>query len=406
MVTPELIDYIKKARAAGTQDEQIKLALLEKGWAEVDINEGLGSSGISVISVNSSQKTSSKTIIIAVGIAFLIFFAIVIAGIVFGFRNAREKAQENQNAKADDAALTSKTDQEQKLKSGYLGAKTVNGVNADFSIDLLEGRQEVCSGEKNSKKKTDSGYEITICVKAASCCDKIDGLDFDAKAEEKNSKLLLKYNHKLGTGCDCSGSYAQLVYKITNLPEGEMDFNVAVNQPQAKIKDETFIGSKEQIDYQRSAKDIKVSGNSVSMQWQGSDMTAQLTNKETISFFSNGGQMDSLNTGSFGVIPMDKVKYLEKKYTDFIHCGSPGESEAKSIEYNIAVFPGNPAAEDAMGKISDLLKKGNLVVFELKGAKMENFQASKAGKTFPVKMSSKLVFYLVDDAQIVQENYQ
>jgi uncharacterized RDD family membrane protein YckC len=43
MVTPELIDYVKKARAAGQNDDQIKSALLQIGWSEGDADEALGS---------------------------------------------------------------------------------------------------------------------------------------------------------------------------------------------------------------------------------------------------------------------------------------------------------------------------------------------------------------------------
>lgn len=95
MITPELSNYIKKAKAAGMSDEQIKNALLEIGWTESDINEELGFPEVSAANGNSSQKVSNKTIFIAVGIALLIFFAIFIAGVISGFMNARNKAKEN-----------------------------------------------------------------------------------------------------------------------------------------------------------------------------------------------------------------------------------------------------------------------------------------------------------------------
>jgi hypothetical protein len=157
--------------------------------------------------------------------------------------------------------------------------------------------------------------------------------------------------------------------------------------------------------FRKDARNIKVSGDQMSMSWKGMDISAKLASKGTISFMTNGGQMDSRNTGLFGVIPMEKVKYLKQKYTDFIHCDSPGESEAKSLEYNIEIFTNTATAEVQMSKINDLVKKGNLVVFEVDGSQLQQMQQIQAEKSNPI-MSPQLFFYLVDDVRIIDEKYQ
>lgn len=107
MANQELLNYIKQARTAGQTDEQIKVALLEIGWDQKDADEGLGFSQVSSAE-NPSQKVSNRTIFIAVGIVVLVFFAIIIAGIYFGFMDARKKAQEKkENPISTPAAQTS-----------------------------------------------------------------------------------------------------------------------------------------------------------------------------------------------------------------------------------------------------------------------------------------------------------
>ncbi len=42
MVSPEIADYIKKSRASGVSDAQIKQSLLQSGWNEIQVNEAFG----------------------------------------------------------------------------------------------------------------------------------------------------------------------------------------------------------------------------------------------------------------------------------------------------------------------------------------------------------------------------
>lgn len=156
----------------------------------------------------------------------------------------------------------------------------------------------------------------------------------------------------------------------------------------------------------KDAQNIKVSGNQVTMKWKDIDLSAQLMPKETISFVTNGGQADSRSTGLFGVIPMDKVRYLEQKYKDIIHCGSAGEAETKSLEYTANLIANNASAENGLQSLDKLVKKGNWVEFKIDGSRMAQMQGSQSGKSFPIQSPSQLVFYLVDDVRIVQENYQ
>jgi len=152
--------------------------------------------------------------------------------------------------------------------------------------------------------------------------------------------------------------------------------------------------------------DIKISGNQVTFSWQGIDISAKLGSKQTIYFFTNGGGSYSQNSANFSVIPMDKIRYLEQKYSDFIHCGSPGESEAKSSSFPIEILANNSSVERNLGKLEDLVKKQNLVVFKIEGLPLQQIQGNKSGKSFSIMTQGGLLFYLIDDLQIIQEHYK
>jgi len=156
----------------------------------------------------------------------------------------------------------------------------------------------------------------------------------------------------------------------------------------------------------KDASDIEVSENQATFQWKNMEITAQLAPKETTSFVTNGGQLDSRNTGLFGVILSDKVRYLEQKYGDIIHCGSAGEAETKSLEYSANFIANNSNAESGLQDLDKLVKKGNWVEFEIEGSRVMNMQGNQSGKNISIRSSPELVFYLVDYLSIVRENYQ
>jgi len=162
--------------------------------------------------------------------------------------------------------------------------------------------------------------------------------------------------------------------------------------------------------FRKDAKNINASGNSVSITLGKSNISAQLASKEMASFVINAGKASSMNTGEFAVWPMEKVKYLEQKYTDFIHCGSPGEAEGKSNLINISLIANSSAAERGLRKIEKLVEKGNLVVVEIDGSKLEQIQGLNPERTtsgmFVYEKVQPNAFYLIDDMRIVQEKYQ
>jgi len=72
----QLQDYIKEARTAGMNDEQIRKVLLESGWSEVDINTNLESS-------IKPEKTSGmkKSLIVSIVIIIVLITSIIIGGL-------------------------------------------------------------------------------------------------------------------------------------------------------------------------------------------------------------------------------------------------------------------------------------------------------------------------------------
>jgi uncharacterized RDD family membrane protein YckC len=82
MVTPELIDYIKKARAAGQTDAQIKEALLKIGWDQKDINNGLNPP--ETLAVNYLENSSGDAQSQAANMEYAGFWIRFLASIIDG----------------------------------------------------------------------------------------------------------------------------------------------------------------------------------------------------------------------------------------------------------------------------------------------------------------------------------
>jgi hypothetical protein len=150
----------------------------------------------------------------------------------------------------------------------------------------------------------------------------------------------------------------------------------------------------------------KVSGNQVAFQFQGTDIAGQLEPKETQIFVTNGGQIETNDSGLFGVIPSEKVRDLEQKYSDIIHCGSAGAEEVKSSEFSAYFLAGNSSVKAGLQKLNEFMKEQKWVEFEIEGRKISQMQGNQSGKNFTVMSQSNLVFFLVDKLKIVNEDYQ
>lgn len=200
-----------------------------------------------------NQKKLLRFVIIAFAAILLIAFLVgLFSGIKNGSRKLKKSTVSGENVstevgKANEDAGSSEADLNS--EANYDSQNTfeiIDGVRADFSIDKLEGQQNLCDGIIYGRKTTDTGHEISVCVKKQSCCDEINGMDFDVKKDNNLNRLLLKYNHKKDYDCNCGGSYIQLKYRITNLPKGELSIDIAENKPDLKLEDAKKI--KVQID--------------------------------------------------------------------------------------------------------------------------------------------------------------
>jgi len=162
--------------------------------------------------------------------------------------------------------------------------------------------------------------------------------------------------------------------------------------------------------FHKDVKNIQISGDRVSMTLGKSNISAELATKSSASFLINSGKMSSLNTGEFAVIPMEQVRYLEQKYTDFIHCDSPGEEEGKNSLINVGLIAKTSTAEMKMRDVEKLVEKGNLVVVEIYGSELKNIQGLKREISsygiFVVEKVSPNIYYLIDDIKIIKEKYQ
>jgi len=159
----------------------------------------------------------------------------------------------------------------------------------------------------------------------------------------------------------------------------------------------------------RDAKNIQIAGNRASMVLDNRTITGQLTEEYTPAIMINSGTMTSLNTGNFAIISMTQVAELEKKYQkNFIYCLGDGVEEAKAAIRSITLIAQNQEAEKKLAGLMPLVKKGNLVVIEIKGHGLTNVTGVENGGSHRRVVYSGEAgnFFLLDDIAIIKEKYQ
>lgn len=163
--------------------------------------------------------------------------------------------------------------------------------------------------------------------------------------------------------------------------------------------------------FHKDVKNIKVSGNQLSMILDKQTISAELSNKKSVEILINNGEMTSLNTANFVFITMEKVRYLEGKYQkSFIYCLSDGEEEAKESLLHMTVITKTKEAENNLRDIMKLIKKGNLVVTETVGQELLRINGLKNKQSsygfIVVKKARPEVYFLLDNMNIIKEKYQ
>lgn len=158
-------------------------------------------------------------------------------------------------------------------------------------------------------------------------------------------------------------------------------------------------------DENEGARDILISGTEISLTLDGSLITANLVKIKSTSFLINNAWIKG-NTGSLAVIPMDKVKYIEKKYnSDFMNCGSDGAEEGKNSTIIIGMIANNALVEMNMNKIAELAEKRNMAVIEIAGSQLKDMQGLTFIDVQGTSGSTNRNYYLVDSLNIISENY-
>lgn len=119
-------------------------------------------------------------------------------------------------------------------------------------------------------------------------------------------------------------------------------------------------------------------------------------------FLVNNGFIDPSSLPCFVIIPMEKVHELEKRYGDFIHCGSPGEQAGKNSLYRICLITDNRAVKEKINRLME--KRLNSPVMEISACKLKISGNTYDGKRYV--SFEKEEYFLVDDLVILQERYR
>jgi uncharacterized membrane protein YhaH (DUF805 family) len=230
-----LVNFIKKSKDAGKTEEEIRAVLLGNNLSEPEINQTMGglkghilSDIVDVQSENLEAKKTEKWLIVGVSLLLVA----VVAGAVYEFNRNSDERQSSQEMITD---ISTTLQRQSELKSTNFGSRTINGVDAKFSMFVPDGDDEYCKYVKEGSKAIGaSGREYTVCVKTTTRCDIINDLDFDVSTER--DRVLLKYNHEPVEYCELSElKFVHLLYTLTNLKDGGVSSEIAVNQPDQRV---------------------------------------------------------------------------------------------------------------------------------------------------------------------------
>src|SRR3989344_4456199 len=89
MITPELQKYISDSRASGMTDEQIRSALITKGWTQDDLDQAFGVSPVGPIVPQAPIVTTSNNNLVKIIVTVLIILIVLpllFWGAILGYR--------------------------------------------------------------------------------------------------------------------------------------------------------------------------------------------------------------------------------------------------------------------------------------------------------------------------------
>lgn len=155
----------------------------------------------------------------------------------------------------------------------------------------------------------------------------------------------------------------------------------------------------------KSARNIKVSGNNITLTINNKDISARLAEKSTQSFLVDSGYMTSSNTGEFIIIPIEKAKSLEQSYPDFLNCNSFDNIEGYKNNLILVEFIAtNETAKKEMREATDIYKG----VIEISGSRLLiPGQKENPDSGLPAVFSKNPgIYYLIDDFQVNDRWYQ
>jgi len=169
MVTPELIEYIKKCREQNIPDEQIKTALKEQGWEDEDINAGLLHISQSVESIQSTltaesieEKPKKKflvPIIIIIGI-------LIIGGGAFAyFQFFAKESNAPEYTNLDNNAEQAETENIKNLSAEKICNKIEDKDMAKWCLARMKGDINLCNNLDNYKSFCISDIMVNNAVR-------------------------------------------------------------------------------------------------------------------------------------------------------------------------------------------------------------------------------------------------
>lgn len=153
----------------------------------------------------------------------------------------------------------------------------------------------------------------------------------------------------------------------------------------------------------KGAKNIQINADNITMDLNKKRISAELLPKSQEIFLVDSGGMSS-NIGEFYVVPMEKVKYLEKNYPDFLNCPSLDADEYKNNLIYVGFISTDQNTISKMNEATKLFKG----VVEITGSKLKIVGQKETPDTGFLNLIGKNpgTYYFIDNINVLDERYR
>ncbi|MDT8300422.1 MAG: hypothetical protein RQ760_02995 [Sedimentisphaerales bacterium] len=152
--------------------------------------------------------------------------------------------------------------------------------------------------------------------------------------------------------------------------------------------------------------EIEQRGNELSIRVGKFQLTAAVIGDQIKNSFlvAGGSTGDKFYSESLGVIPLETVNQLARKYGNFRKCKSQGAYDAMRSMKSMLLYAANHDVERTLRKINKLAVAGCNTIIQMTYVQLSIINHTIEGQDTPVVITSNIPSFLVKDVKIIEKN--